>query len=223
VFSHSGAKTSRVPHFSRVLCARSGEFSARPARCVPAILCHPDRSEAITLSSRPQRSGVEGPCVSAAQRKRSSCPSRRKAASFTSGQSRRQYYRDTGRSCHPERSNCFAQRSGCAVEGPRPAQIGRRPSANSPMLALTNSLRQSISASVSVPAWLAIWDNCASCSGVKWTSPAEELKCRVPTLRSRSLVGDGLGKIDQYSTRAVQRNLAFLKQKIFKGIVAKVL
>ena len=48
---------------------------------------------------------------------------RRKAASFTNGQSRRQCYRETGRFCHPERSNCFAQRSGCGVEGPLPAQM----------------------------------------------------------------------------------------------------
>ena len=54
--------------------------------------------------------------------------------------------------CHPERSNCFAQRSGCGVEGPLPAQIRRRASGNSPMPALTNSLRQSTSRSVSVPA-----------------------------------------------------------------------
>jgi hypothetical protein len=53
--------------------------------------------------------------------------------------------------CHPERSNCFAQRSGCGVEGPLPAQIGRRPSGNSPMLAPTNSLRQSTSRLVFVP------------------------------------------------------------------------
>ncbi len=30
--------------------------------------CHPDRSEAILLSSRPERSGVEGPCVFARRR-----------------------------------------------------------------------------------------------------------------------------------------------------------
>ncbi len=111
----------------------------------------PDRSEAITLSSRPERSEVEGPCVFAPPRKRSSRSSRRKPASFTSGQSRRQCYRETGRICHPERSNCFAQRSGCGVEGPLPAQIGRRPSGNSPMLAPTNSLRQSTSRLVFVP------------------------------------------------------------------------
>ena len=72
--------------------------------------------------------------------------------------------------CRPERSNCFAQRSGCGVEGPLPAQIGRRASGNSPMLALTNSLRQPTSRSVSAPARLTTWDNCASGSEVKWTS-----------------------------------------------------
>ena len=73
-------------------------------------------------------------------------------AFFTKRQSPTQCYRETGRFCHPERSNCFAQRSGCGVEGPLPAQIGRRASGNSPMLAPTNSLRQPTSRSVSVPA-----------------------------------------------------------------------
>src|ERR1700722_6251857 len=36
--------------------------------------------------------------------------------------------------------------------------------------------------SVSVPAWLAIWDNCASCSGVKWTSIPASLGARNGTV-----------------------------------------
>jgi hypothetical protein len=47
-------------------------------------LCHPDRSQATTLSSRPKRSEVEGPCVFQRRENERTCSSRRKAASFTS-------------------------------------------------------------------------------------------------------------------------------------------
>ena len=78
-------------------------------------------------------------------------------------------------------SGATASRSGAVAESKDPYQleIGRRASGNSPMLALTNSLRQPTSRSVSVPARLAIWDNCASRSGVKWTSMGVSVGGRV--------------------------------------------
>jgi len=118
-------------------------------RVGPLNWAMPSRNNSV-IPTEAKRSG--GTLCFPAERKRPSCSSRRKAAPFTKGQSRRQRYRETGRFCHPERSNCFAQRSGCGVEGPLPAQIGRRASGNSPMLAPTNSLRQPTSRPVSVPA-----------------------------------------------------------------------
>ena len=52
------------------------------------------------------------------------------------------------------------------------------------------------SRSVSVPAWLAIWDSCASCSGVKWTSMSASVGTRVYAVNGRCLArvsGDNSG------------------------------
>ena len=63
---------------------------------------------------------MEGPCVFAAARKRASCSSRRKATSFTSGLSRRQCYRETGR--FVILSGATASRSGAVAELKDPYQ-----------------------------------------------------------------------------------------------------
>ena len=133
----------------------------RPPRCLPAI----------TLSSRPKRSGVEGPCVLARRRENErpvqSATRRHPSPMDSRGDNVTAKLEDS-----VILSGATASRSEAVAESkdPQPAQIGRRPSGNSPMLALTNSLRQSTSRSVSAPQRLAIWNNCASCSGVKSNS-----------------------------------------------------
>jgi len=54
----------------------------------------------------------------------------------------------------------------------------------------------SISINPDAPAWLAIWDNCASCSGVKWTSMSASVGTRVYAVNGRCLarvLGDNNG------------------------------
>ena len=64
---------------------------------------------------------MEGPCVFAAPRKRASCSSRRKSAPFTSGLSRRQCYRETGR--FVILSGATASRSGAVAESKDPYRL----------------------------------------------------------------------------------------------------